>query len=110
VWREDLFDALLVEKFIQCLGIYPVGTVVELSTGEVGIVITNNPETRLFPKILLVRDKEKRPFDPPKIINLDIFRSEENKHKYEITRVVQADDYDIDLRNYILREMPLQTA
>jgi putative nucleotidyltransferase with HDIG domain len=110
VWREDLFDALLVEKFIQCLGIYPVGSVVELNTGEIGIVVTNNPETRLFPKVLLVRDKDQRAIDPPKIINLDIFRTDENKHKYEISRVVQADDYVIDLRNYILREMPLQTT
>ncbi|HEY5604239.1 MAG TPA: DUF3391 domain-containing protein [Gammaproteobacteria bacterium] len=110
VWREDLFDALLVEKFIQCLGIYPVGAVVELNTGEVGIVITNNPETRLFPKVLLVRDKDKRPIDPPRIINLDIFRTEDNKHKYEVTQVIQPDDHGIDLRNYILREMPIQTA
>jgi len=110
VWREDLFDALLVEKFIQCLGIYPVGSVVELNTGEIGIVINNNPETRLFPKLLLVRARDKKPLDPPKIINLDIFRTEDNKHQYEISRVVKAEDYDIDLRNYILREMPLRTA
>ena len=110
VWREDLFDALLVEKFIQCLGIYPVGSVVELNTGEIGIVINNNPETRLFPKVLLVETKDNRSMNPPKIINLDIFRNDENKHQYEISRGVKADDYDIDLRNYILREMPLKTA
>ena len=110
VWREDLFDALLVEKFIQCLGIYPVGSIVELNTGEVGVVINNNPETRLFPKVLLVRNKDKRPIDPPKIINLNIFLTDENKHQYEISRVVQAEDYDIDIRNYILREMPLLSA
>jgi putative nucleotidyltransferase with HDIG domain len=110
VWREDLFDALLVEKFIQCLGIYPVGSIVELNTGEVGVVINNNPETRLFPKVLLVRNKDKRPIDPPKVINLDIFRTEDNKHQYEISRVVQADDYGIDLRNYILRELPMLSA
>ncbi|MGD8570567.1 MAG: DUF3391 domain-containing protein [Gammaproteobacteria bacterium] len=110
VWREDLFDPLLVEKFIQCLGIYPVGSVVELSSGEIGIVITNNPETRLFPKVLMVRNKRKQIIDPPRIINLDIFRTDDNKHQYEITRVVQANDYGIDLRNYILREMPLQST
>ena len=110
VWREDLFDALLVEKFIQCLGIYPVGSIVELNSGEVGIVITNNPEVRLFPKVLLVRDANKNAIDPPKIINLDIFRTDDNKHQYEITRVVQADDFRIDIRNYILREMPLHAA
>ena len=34
--RGTLFDELLVEKFIQCTGIYPVGSTVELDTGEVG--------------------------------------------------------------------------
>jgi len=110
VWRDDLFDSLLVEKFIQCLGIYPVGSIVELNTGEVGIVINNSPETRLFPKVLLVRNREKRPIDPPKIINLDIFRTEDNKHQYEISRVVQPKDYNIDMRKYILRELPAQSA
>ncbi|MGD8309468.1 MAG: HD-GYP domain-containing protein, partial [Chromatiales bacterium] len=33
-WRGELFDAELVEEFIQCIGIYPVGSVVELSSGE----------------------------------------------------------------------------
>jgi len=110
VWRDDLFDSLLVEKFIQCLGIYPVGSIVELNTGEVGIVINNSPETRLFPKVLLVRNREKRPIDPPKIINLDIFRTEDSKHQYEISRVVQPKDYNIDMRKYILRELPAQSA
>jgi HD-GYP domain-containing protein (c-di-GMP phosphodiesterase class II) len=38
-WREGLFDALLVEKFIQCIGIYPIGSTVELRSGHIGIVI-----------------------------------------------------------------------
>jgi putative nucleotidyltransferase with HDIG domain len=110
VWRDELFDSLLVERFIQCLGIYPVGSVVELNTGEIGIVIAINPDHRLLPKVLLVRDQDKRPYEPPKIMNLQQFCERDKSCKYEIRRVVKPDVFSIDIRNYILRELNLQTA
>jgi hypothetical protein len=45
--RGKLFHEALVEQFIQCIGIYPVGAVVELNTGEVAIVIAQNLVRRL---------------------------------------------------------------
>jgi len=109
-WREDFFDHLLVEKFIQCLGIYPLGSVVELRSGYVGIVISINPETRLLPKILLVRDQHKKPVEPPKIINLSLFLNSKNKPLYEIANVARAEQYAIDVRNYLLQELPFKAA
>ena len=35
-------DRNLIEKFIRCLGVYPIGSLVELNTGERGIVIAAN--------------------------------------------------------------------
>jgi len=58
--RDASFPGELVERFIQMLGVYPVGTLVELSTGEVGIVIGQNQHRRLRPKVMLVLDFEKR--------------------------------------------------
>jgi len=34
-WRGVFYDAHLVEQFIRCIGIFPVGSLVELNTGEV---------------------------------------------------------------------------
>ena len=59
--RDASFPGELVERFIQMLGVYPVGTLVELSTGEVGIVIGQNRHRRLRPKVMLVLDVEKKP-------------------------------------------------
>ncbi|AXY01197.1 HD-GYP domain-containing protein [Vibrio alfacsensis] len=42
-------DADLVYKFINCIGIYPVGSIVELSDGRVGIVWTSNTSQSLKP-------------------------------------------------------------
>lgn len=55
------FQAELVDEFIQALGIYPAGTLVELTTREVGVVVEQNPERRLRPKVLLLTDRQQRP-------------------------------------------------
>ena len=41
-----IFDPLIVKTFIQAIGIYPIGTIVELDTGETGVVVRQNPECR----------------------------------------------------------------
>lgn len=104
-WRKRLFDADLVEKFIQCLGIYPIGSIVEFRSGEMGIVISFEPKTRLTPKVLFVRNQEKEPMLPPKLINLALFRDKENKEQYKISRVVDADRHDIDVQQYVIRDL-----
>lgn len=103
-YRDQFFDADLTEQFIQCLGIYPVGSVVELATGEVGIVISIPPESHLFPRLLLVRDKDKQAYLPPRIMNLVQFTTHDDATRYAISHVLASDAYGIDLRAYMLSE------
>lgn len=103
-WRDELFDAELVELFIQSLGIYPIGSTVQLDSGEVGIVITASSERRLSPTLMLVLDQNRNPYHPPLIINLAQHKTEEEQ-KYEITSVVRPEDYGIDKTSYIMREL-----
>lgn len=49
-----LFHAPLVEHFIQMTGLYPVGSLVELSTGEVAAVLCHNRVRRLRPRVLVM--------------------------------------------------------
>lgn len=108
-WRGTLFDSMLVEHFIQCLGIYPVGSTLELNSGEVGIVISASPDNRLFPKMLLVKDEEDKFYDPPRIINLSQFKDREDG-RYEIKSIIQPEEVGIDLKRYILRELVTQVV
>jgi predicted SpoU family rRNA methylase len=55
------YQAELVEQFIQCIGMFPTGSLVELSTGEVGIVISQNKLRRLRPVVMVVLDSKKKP-------------------------------------------------
>jgi len=69
-WRGIYFDAGLVEQFIRCIGIFPVGSLVELNTGEVGVVIAQNPAKRLLPRVMVIRDAQRRPMIPQKLLDL----------------------------------------
>jgi putative nucleotidyltransferase with HDIG domain len=51
--ERDAFDKELLALFIQCLGIYPPGTIVKLSNGLVGIVISVTPNNPLRPSIVV---------------------------------------------------------
>ena len=106
-WRGTLFDANLVESFIQCLGIYPVGSTLELNSGEIGIVISASPENRLYPKMLLVKEERNKFYDPPRIINLSQFKDRED-NRYDIKNMIQPEQVGVDLKRYILRELVAQ--
>jgi putative nucleotidyltransferase with HDIG domain len=49
----------LVNQFVQLIGVYPVGSLVRLSNGEVGIVIKQNKLRRLKPVVMIVMNKDK---------------------------------------------------
>jgi len=57
--RDHWFQSELVEEFVKCLGVYPVGTLVELNTGEVAVVMMQNPVRRLRPRVMVLTDASK---------------------------------------------------
>ena len=69
-WRGVFYDAHLVEQFIRCIGIFPVGSLVELNTGEVGVVIAQNLTRRLLPRVIVIRDAQGNPLLPHKMLDL----------------------------------------
>lgn len=58
-WSGSQFQTDMVEQFIQSIGVFPVGSMVELSTGEVAVVITHNKFKRLRPKVLVLTEPDK---------------------------------------------------
>lgn len=59
--RGTHFQPEIVERFIKCLGIYPIGTFVELNTGELAVVKMVNRSHPMQPRIQLLSDRDKRP-------------------------------------------------
>jgi HD-GYP domain-containing protein (c-di-GMP phosphodiesterase class II) len=90
-WRGTLFNPDLVEKFIQCIGIFPVGSLVELNTGEIAIVMAHSQIRRLKPRIMLILDPGRQPYGAP--IVLDLIRNPlaPGGEPYRIVRGLQED-------------------
>ena len=65
-----LFHAPLVEQFTQTIGVYPVGSRVELSSGEVAVVLRQSTVRRLKPKVLVVTGPDKVPVPSPTMLDL----------------------------------------
>ena len=66
---ENLYDEKLIKNFIQWLGIYPLGSIVEMNNGEVGIVLSGDPEWKTKPRVALLLDEEKNN-RPQRIVDL----------------------------------------
>lgn len=70
--RDRLFQAELVEQFIRTCGIYPTGSLVELTDGSVGVVMEVNALKRLRPSVMLILGPDKAPFDDFRLIDLSV--------------------------------------
>jgi HD-GYP domain-containing protein (c-di-GMP phosphodiesterase class II) len=67
---ESRWFAPLIEQFVQAIGIFPVGSLVELSSGEVAIVVQHNPYRRLEPLILILTDTAKATLPAPRELDM----------------------------------------
>ncbi|WP_066959403.1 HD-GYP domain-containing protein [Microbulbifer sp. Q7] len=68
--RNCAFQEQLVVEFIQSIGLYPTGTQVELSTGEIAVVVEQSHQRRLKPKVMLVTDRNKQLLEKPKLFDM----------------------------------------
>ncbi len=57
---------------MQAISLFPTGTLVELNTGEVGIVVAQNGARRLSPKVMIVLDPNKHRLAQFSIIDLTL--------------------------------------
>lgn len=101
-WRNVDFQEELIEQFIQCLGVYPTGTLVELSTGQVGIVLSQNRVRRLRPKIMLVLNAEKHTYDMSPTLDLMLEEVDKAGSRLEIRRSLEPGSYGVDPNAFFL--------
>jgi HD-GYP domain-containing protein (c-di-GMP phosphodiesterase class II) len=100
--RGKLFHEALVEQFIQCIGIYPVGSAVELNTGEVAIVIAQNLVRRLQPRVMVILDRSWKAIHPQLILDLVKEPKASADEPYRIRRTLPKDKLPIDPSEFFL--------
>lgn len=98
-WSGTQFHADMVEQFIQSIGVFPVGSLVELSTGEVAVVVTHNKLKRLRPKVLVITETDKSPNAHPAL--RDLLYDVSEKPAY-IRRGLPSNAFGLDASEYYL--------
>jgi HD-GYP domain-containing protein (c-di-GMP phosphodiesterase class II) len=101
--RNTLFQGELVEQFMSCLGVYPTGSLVELSTGEVAVVMAQNQARRLRPRIMVLTTADKA-FDA-RLQTFDLMMQSSASESGEasfIVRALERNAYGLDLTNLFL--------
>jgi HD-GYP domain-containing protein (c-di-GMP phosphodiesterase class II) len=101
-WSGTYFNAGLVEQFIQAIGIFPVGTLVELSTGEIGVVLEQSKVRRLKPKVLIITAADQSSLKIPVTVDLLFGRGAESASAPYIRRGLPAEACGVDPKEYYL--------
>lgn len=95
---KEQYDRALVELLIQCLGVYPFGSLVELSTGERAVVYAVNPEERLRPSVKLIADAQGRPYPQARLV--DLSAPPPGEIERTVLRVLDASAERVDVLQY----------
>ena len=100
---DVLYQREIVDHFIQAIGVFPVGAIVELNTGEVGVVVAQHGSRRLKPKIILLLDPQKQPRSHLVVVDLASQDTQENATlSWWITKELPKNAFGIDPAKYFL--------
>lgn len=100
--RGTQFKSSLVDQFVQAVGLYPTGSLVELSSGEIAVVVGQNRRRRLRPRVVLVLDADKRPYADYPLINLAKQAHVGDGKPVSIVKAVGEGQYPIALEEIIV--------
>lgn len=109
-WSGTSFHEPMVEQFVQAIGVFPVGSMIELTTGEICVVVAHNRVRRLEPKVLVLSNPDKSPLAQP--VERDLFKEGKAKGSkpLRIARGLPAGAFGFKLRDYYLDEIAKQNG
>lgn len=96
--RGESFDGDLIESFIQCIGVYPVGSLVELHTQEIAVVLEQNHAKRLYPRIMVLAMPNGKAYDAPIPVDLSKTVKRGGKAELKIVTELPGTQYFVDER------------
>ena len=96
---QGKFDRSLVEQLIYCLGVYPIGSLVELNTGELAVVMALNPQSRMKPTVKIVQDQRGKRLESPRV--LDLSHEDAPPLTRTIQRVLDPEQQQVAVSHYL---------
>ena len=95
------FQEALVEQFVQAIGLFPTGSLVELNTGEVAIITSQNLTRRLKPELVIVMSGAKARLTTLKVVDL-ANQSIAAEGERWIARELQDGTYDVSSEEFFI--------
>lgn len=90
-WRKTLFQKELVDTFIQAIGLYPPGSLVELTSGEVAVVSDFRVGMGRKPELTVILDANKNRLTRKKALKLT-----GKEGNIDIAKNLPPDAYNLD--------------
>lgn len=101
---SENLDQNLVKQFIQCIGVHPVGSLVRLKSGKLGIVSKLNPKDPVSPHVMTFYSVTSQHFNEVKRIDLSLYDD-------EIVSGVRPEEFSLNLpkffKDVFINQMPL---
>ncbi|MFC0120277.1 HD-GYP domain-containing protein [Pseudoalteromonas xiamenensis] len=94
------FDESLVTQFIQCIGLYPVGTLVKLRSFKVGVIAESNHEAPLKPVVKVFYSAKHMHYVPVQDIDLSSKKIDD-----ELDAAIKPEEFSIDLIRFFRQSM-----
>ena len=87
-WTAGHFDPVIFHAFVKCIGIYPVGSLVRLASGRIGVVVGQSDGSLLTPRIKVFFSLKDSMRFAPEIVDLskpscaDVIEAREDPAKW----------------------------
>tara|TARA_Y100000052_G_scaffold24847_1_gene27797 strand:+ start:54 stop:1343 length:1290 start_codon:yes stop_codon:yes gene_type:complete len=101
------FDKEVVKKFIAMIGLYPPGYLLQMTNGEVGIILSADEGYQLKPRVIMILDKNKQP-QPEQIINLAMNPVDRDGQPYKADGVFRSGNFGVSVSDYIQRGLRIK--
>lgn len=101
--RNGLFHDQVVEEFVRAIGLYPNGALVELDSGEIGVVQAQNVRNRTQPRLVLVLDEQQQPISPQLTLDLLTYNQGSKDHPKTIRRALPDGEFGLNPAEIIER-------
>ncbi len=94
------FNQTLLKRFVNLMGLFPVGNLVRLGQGEVAVVTAEHPSDPFRPQVKIIVDRRGDTLEAPLLANT-WERDSRGEHLYAVVEAVDPESSDIDPLKYL---------